>query len=337
MGEHGYYTREFLDSLADRLADYLLMTGRSIDKNFNCVSPDHEDSNPSMHFYGTTCFCFSCGARYDLFRFIGVDYNIPDFRGQVQKACELFNVSTKTDAMDLTANIRQRQQLKHEEKRHKADPPKRDYTKLFAYCRSRINETDYGIRRGLSKEIIEKAGLGFHPRFQVNKDGETWPIMIIPVDDNHFVARNTDPDADKNSRFHVSSGGREIYTRFSDVENSDKPTWIVEGEIDAISIADCGSSAIAIGSATNVPKILRYFKEHIPKAPLILALDQDEAGRAAQEHLASELSEAGIKFITSRVTGYKDANEFLQKDRDGLHQFLRREQLSATLRMGISR
>lgn len=316
-----HYDRAFLDSLANRLGEYLEMTGRSTRKNFACASPKHEDKNPSMHFYGTTCFCFSCGARYDLFRFIAVDYGISDFRGQVEKACEIFRVSSK-EAETMTQEIRERETARRasgQEKRKEL----RDYRKFFAYCHAHIGDTDYWKRRGLSPEIVKKAGLGYHPNFRVNQDGEAWPVLIIPTDRHHFVARNTDPDADKNSRFHASQGGRVLYTRFSDVENSKNPTWIVEGEIDALSIADAGGEAIALGSTQNVPKLLKYISEHKPKAPLLLFLDMDRAGREAKGELACALNDMKIPYHHAYAIPYNDANEFLQNERETFRQYVK--------------
>lgn len=327
------YDQEFLNSLMNRLGEYLEMTGRSTNKNFTCANPDHPDKNPSMHFYETACFCFSCGARYNVFKMIGVDYGIESFQGQVEKACELFHVSSK-DAAALTQPLREQETVREKQERPKEN---RNFEKLFAYCRSRIHETDYPKRRGLSDEIVKRAGLGFHPKFQVDKGGHTWPVMMIPVDRNHFVARNTDPDADKSSRFHASSGGRVLYTWFSDLQNSKKPTWIVEGEIDAISIADAGGEAIALGSTQNISKLVRFLKENIPQAPLVLALDSDERGREAQEELTAGLRDMGIRYITARRSGYKDANAFLQDNRNQFCQFVRRETLSAVLSSGFNR
>ena len=326
------YDRAFLDGLSDRLGDYLQMTGRSTKENFHCVSPEHEDKNPSMHFYGTTCFCFSCGARYDIFKLIGVDFSISDFRGQVEKACELFKVSAK-DAEVMTQDVWEREKVRGEQSKKE----KRNFEKLYAFCRFRIKETDYPKKRGLSEEIVRKAGLGFHPKFKVNQHGDIWPALIIPVDVNHFVARNTDPNADKNNRFHASSGGRVLYTKFSDVRNSKNPTWIVEGEIDALSVADAGSDVIALGSTQNISKLLKYLKENPPEAPLVLALDSDEMGRKAQEELSEALRELGIHYIASRRTGFKDANAFLKDNKEQFFQYVRRETLSASLSMGYSR
>ena len=184
---------------------------------------------------------------------------------------------------------------------------------------------------------MKKAGLGFHPKFLVNKDGETWPMLIIPVDSNHFVGRNTDPHADKRSRFHVSSGGRVLYTKFSDLKNSKNPTWIVEGEIDALSIADVGGEVIALGSTQNISKLLGYLKENPPQAPLILSLDADKTGRKAQEELSVALRDAGIHFIPAKRTGFKDVNALLLSDSDKFRQYVHRETLSAVFSNGFNR
>ena len=174
----------------------------------------------------------------------------------------------------------------------------------------------------MSPEIVEKAGLGYHPEFQVSQEGEKWPVFIIPIDKNHFVARNTDPKADKVSRFHASKGGRMLYTRYSDVGNSTNPTWIVEGEIDALSIADAGGEVIALGSTQNVPKLLKYLSEHRPKAPLILSLDMDRAGTEAGWELSRSFKSMGMPFMFASPTDYKDVNEFLQEDKQGFQQYV---------------
>lgn len=206
----------------------------------------------------------------------------------------------------------------------------RTYERFFAYCCTHISKTNYWQKRGLSKEIVKKANLGFHPKFQVNKEGDTWPALIIPIDKHHFVARNTEIQSGKNDRFHASSGERVLYTTFSDVKNSPYPTWIVEGEIDALSLASVGCEAIAIGSTQNVPKLLKFLSENKPKAPLVLFLDSDATGRRAQEDLADRLKEMNIAYTTSNAE-YKDANEFLLDDKERFRQFVRNKTLSIRL------
>ena len=46
------------------------------------------------------------------------------------------------------------------------------------------------------------------------------------------------------------------------------PVFIVEGEIDALSIIEAGGEAVAIGSTSNTHKLLEYIEEHGTKATL---------------------------------------------------------------------
>ena len=52
--------------------------GININKPFNCLNPAHEDRHPSMAFdkHHNRCVCFACGARYDIFDVVGIDYQI---------------------------------------------------------------------------------------------------------------------------------------------------------------------------------------------------------------------------------------------------------------------
>ena len=57
-----------------------------------------------------------------------------------------------------------------------------------------------------------------------------------------------------------------------------QPVYIVEGEIDAMSIEDVGGTAAALCSTNNVDKLIALLREKRPVQPLILCLDNDDAG-----------------------------------------------------------
>lgn len=84
------------------IEDYLRQRGVSIRKPFRCMSPDHEDVHPSMHYNSRAqnVHCFSCGVTYDIFDLIGMDYHIVAFAEQKQKVCELFGHSQDVLYMD---------------------------------------------------------------------------------------------------------------------------------------------------------------------------------------------------------------------------------------------
>ena len=101
-----------------------------------------------------------------------------------------------------------------------------------------------------------------------------------------------------------------------------KPVFIVEGEIDALSIIDAGGQAVGLGSVANIGKLIEALKEikaatsEIPF--LIILFDNDVAGQSASKKLTDALKKE-LNFFSYRhlllPESYKDANEFLMKDR----------------------
>ena len=78
--------------LKEQLVDYLEQKNINIRKNFICLNPEHGESNPSMSYdrRRNKVHCFGCGADYDIFNLIGLDYGLNDHQEQINKACELY-------------------------------------------------------------------------------------------------------------------------------------------------------------------------------------------------------------------------------------------------------
>ena len=94
----------------------------------------------------------------------------------------------------------------------------------------------------------------------------------------------------------------------------------MEGEFDALSIIEAGGIAVALGSSSNL-RFIEFLKSNRPKYPLILALDNDEAGRAGEAKLSEELTKIQVDFVDADITfGFKDANEALVEDRESFVQ-----------------
>ncbi len=191
--------------------------------------------------------------------------------------------------------------------------PAQDFKAYIEECHARIGETDYPQRRGFTKKIIERFRLGYEPNFRTKEtleDGTerfvTWKALIIPNLPYGYKARNTNPDAaDK-----VRPRGITKPFNLQALQQQEKPVFIVEGELDAVSIYEVGGEAVALGGTGNVKKLLAELPNYKITRPLLLALDKDEAGRNAEEELASVLRERGIPFLQADITGeYKDANE----------------------------
>ena len=105
------------------------------------------------------------------------------------------------------------------------------------------------------------------------------------------------------------------------ITEAQKPIIVVEGEIDALSIIDVGGEAIGLGSANNYMQLVDLLENERPAQPLILALDQDEAGKRIEDQLAEELKRLQIPFYRYNITGAaKDANEALLANRDSFKE-----------------
>ena len=97
--------------------------------------------------------------------------------------------------------------------------------------------------------------------------------------------------------------------------------FICEGQIDALSFEEIGLSAVGLGGVNEVSKLIQKLKEKPSNKVLVLALDNDKAGKRATGKFIEELAEAELdqRYIVNSdmYEKYKDANEFLLADRKG--------------------
>ena len=180
-----------------------------------------------------------------------------------------------------------------------------DFTAYFDKCRQHIEDPaakSYLDLRGISSTTAEKFYLGFDP--------ETGYI-IIPAAKSFYVARSIDPAA--KLRYNNPKGasialfnGKALYNE----EN--RPVFVTEGALDALSFAEIGSEAVALNSTSNVRKLLKELENKRTSNTLILCLDTDDAGRKATKELKDGLQELNIPFVEADCCGkHKDPNEAL--------------------------
>ena len=162
--------------------------------------------------------------------------------------------------------------------------------------------------------------LGFDPNYTKSTGGKAWKALIIPTGHYSYVARNTDPDADSDKRYRKTGSATPI--NYKALQTATKPIFIVEGELDALSIIEAGGEAIGLGSTANIDLFINnYLKKQTPAQPLVLAMDNDEKGKEATDKLAGKLEELGVPYYRlDPCNGYKDANEALIADREAFIQ-----------------
>ena len=99
----------------DNLDTYLTYKGINSNRTFKCLNPAHADNKPSMSVdrrsnSGLHCHCFSCGAYYDTFDLIGIDYGFKDETEIFHKAYEIFDIQVDGENKSKTVQKRTKTQ-----------------------------------------------------------------------------------------------------------------------------------------------------------------------------------------------------------------------------------
>jgi replicative DNA helicase len=200
------------------------------------------------------------------------------------------------------------------------DTQQANYEDFFLQAHSHIKETDYPQKRGLSEETINRFKLGYIAEWKHPKapNAPASPRLIIPTSSYSYLARDTREIIPEEQEPYSKSkvGSIQLFNKKA-LQTSNKPVFIVEGELDALSIIEVGGEAVALGTTTKSKALIELLKAQKPAQPLIIALDNDEAGNKASEELITGLQ--GLKLPFYRLNPYgehKDANEALAADRE---------------------
>jgi len=282
---------------------------------------------------GTTWKCFSCNEGGDIFDLIGKYEGIADHSEQLKRAGELFGVTIDSHRSTAREDFSPEYQNQPKNERytqgdiHKTaytQPAETDFKDFFLQAHKAVEQTDYWKRRGLSKETVDRFMLGYVAEWRHPKapKAPTSPRLIIPTSPYSYLARDTRETIPEEQKPYSKSkvGSVHIFNAKA-LWTATKPIFIVEGELDALSIIEVGGEAVALGSTTKVKSLLELLKTKKPEQPLIIALDNDEAGEKAYRELSEGLKGLDIPFYRLNPAGdYKDANEALQGNREALRQ-----------------
>lgn len=262
--------------------------------------------------------CQACGEKGSLFDLIGIVEGDTDFFNNLRRAGELYGVEIDDYTENPTSN-RTSDRKDKKEARDKVSEEK-NYSKMFEYSHKRVEDTDYFTRRGLSKETIDYFNLGYNPEY-MDSETERTARVIIPTSSYSFQARAVDSDEPGKK---YRKGGHSHIFNIKALEQTDKPVIVVEGEFDAMSIYEVGGQAIGLGSTSGKEQLVKHLKDNPPKCPyIVLALDNDDAGKECSDYLLQELKKLNIqRYSVSIYDGYKDANELLIKDREKLREMV---------------
>lgn len=224
-----------------------------------CLNPEHPDNNPSMRINSTTgdCHCFSCGHSVNVYRYFGVELN---------------KVNTKV--FKLLAKL--------DKRRNPSIELPEGNTPITARYRD------------ISIETL-KHFEAFHNMLYF-KDKICIPIRGFDNNIKCFITRDMYSDE---SRYMVYPKGSRpvIFPIRPSITN--KTLVVVEGIFDVLKAYDCGMKNVICTFGTSAALVKTTMEAIVSTANLlgctrlVLALDNDKAGRAATNNL--------IEFLSSRV------------------------------------
>ena len=174
-----------------------------------------------------------------------------------------------------------------------------DYYKA---CEAAVHQTNYFKSRGLSDETIRTFSLGYDAQNQ---------RVVIPVSREFYLSRSV---TDK--RFYNPSNVKSIIFNLKALQAKNKPVFVVESTFCALSVIQCGGNCIGLNGLNNVNQLIEVIQQHqLTDLKLIVALDNDDAGRKASYDLMVKLKEMNIQAIIYNLSEeMKDPNELLVAD-----------------------
>lgn len=307
--------------LRPKIEEYLEQKGIDLNKPFRCLNPAHNDKNPSMSYnrnkYNVHCFS-SCNKTYSIFDLIGLDYGLTDFSDIILKAGEIFNIKIVNDADYQKQEPRADQGApkKAETSQNKTDKGPIDFSQ-WPLASQNKTALDYLQNRGISPKTADRFNLRYAPSLYFYEEKTEHPAIVIPNSESSFNARNINPSCKQR----YSKKGKQRLFNIEALEKSQKPIFITEGELDALSIIEVGGEAIALESISNLSSLLLQAKQMQVKQPLIIAVDNDKAGQDALKDqnilkLIEDLKADGINIYIPELEKLygpqnKDANEAL--------------------------
>lgn len=324
--------------LRSQLKAYLIRKGINPGKPFRCLNPGHEDSNPSMSFYAknNTVKCFSCGQTYSLFDLIGIDQGLASFSDQKKAAAELFPIGLISEparpktrgggadhqpkdnpnpmfAMGTLQTFKQKYEaLKGGSEVNENQPM--DQSQNYEAWHAQVKETDYWNFRAINQETIDRFRLGYDPARQA---------VVIPCTSTYYVARAVH-DGPGPRYLNMKGVPVQLFNETA-LDQLERPVWITEGAIDALTLLQSGSIALAMNSATMGDKLLTAISKRTQLPDLILCLDKDKAGETFTEKLAGEFRARNLRFTAVKIPDpYQDTNSH-RKQQEGAHLAFVRE------------
>ena len=285
------------------------------------------------------CFSIGCQRTGDIFTLYALQNNLSsrrDFKEICRGLCSLLSIPY-TDASAPAPDRRQHTAPRAAEHKRQpapaaaADAEQAEATRqpdpaalaaaaeYIARCAACLQEgqdgqpgRDYLTDRRIYRQTAEAFNLGYDPAAG---------RIVLPNNAGGYQKRSIDPNCSKKDRYRRADGMPAAGLLCLQPEPRD--IWIVEGELDALSIWQAGGSAIALAGAACLKPLLSMLQQAAgPARPgqlrfVYLWLDNDPAGQKAEKAAREALQGAGYivrTYAQDPAAGKLDPNDMLQQD-----------------------
>lgn len=310
-----------------RLRDYAESVLDSVHGGFVCPicgSGTGPKGTPAFSIKGEMWKCFACNNHGDVLDLAGAVLNTDDKSRQIEAVASWAGIAdteraarpqdraqapTAGDAeLDLAKDYDERQKAEREAEERYVEEAHGEFA-------SYPEAVSYWCGRGFTAKEADMFGIGYDPRSR---------RLVLPWPYNRY--------------YHIDRSivcDRPKYTKPSAVRVGPQPSvffppaleepafFVVEGVLDALAVMACGYSAEAL-AGVGFSKLVTSLAEERYRGVVVIALDNDAAGKKSAADLASALDRSGIAHVMADPypMGCKDAAEVLGKDRDALSDWI---------------
>ncbi|MBQ4136510.1 MAG: DNA primase [Clostridia bacterium] len=337
---------KFRSDIEDVIGSYVVL--KNAGSNFNGLCPFHNEKTPSFTVFraSKSFYCFGCGAGGDVITFIMKAENL-SYTQALEFLAKRAGVTIPLSPEQEREGIRRERLL----------AMNRDAAKFF---HSALNDEAIGKpakeylfeKRGLSKAIVKRFGLGYAPNsfnalgdhlkklgytdeemvtnflcgiskksgksFDMFRNRVMFPIIDVSGNVIAFGGRVLDDSTPKylnSSDTPVFKKSRNLFALNYAKANAAERLILCEGYMDVIALHAAGfENAVATLGTAITPEQARIMAKYTKK--VVVSYDSDDAGQRAATKALSLLSEVGIEASVLKVIGAKDPDEFIRKNGD---------------------
>ena len=311
-------------------------------KNKKCSCPFHSEKTPSMVIYEDTqsFYCFGCGVGGDIITFIEKIENL-SYVDAVKLLADRVGLSIPTSQLDDKISKQRSRILKMNKIAAKF---------FFNNLKSEAGRLglEYFAKRGLSKNIIIRFGLGYADDswdslknylkssgfsfeemceadlvikskkgsyYDKFRNRVMFPIIDIKGNVIGFGARVLDDSKPK----YLNSSDTLVFKKslglyaLNFAKNSGSNTLILcEGYMDVISMHQSGfnNAIAALGTSLTEPQVRLISRN---SSDVVIVFDSDKAGSIAMDRAYKMFLDIGVKPRALRLKGAKDPDEYIKK------------------------